>query len=282
MKIFHNIAPIRQEIKRLRSIGKTIGLVPTMGSLHQGHLHLVELATNTSDITVVSIFINPIQFNNSKDLESYPRDFNNDLQILKSKKVDLVFAPNEKEIYPKPVDIHLCFGQMDQILEGKFRPGHFNGVAIVVSKFFHIIQPDRAYFGQKDLQQVSIIKKLTHDLSFDLAIEVMPTVRQSNGLALSSRNQRLSHSGKTQAAILYKILMEANLELMAGSKWLKTREELIARYIQSPQVTLEYLELVKIDDFSIEENYLGEEAYALCIAAYVEEVRLIDNILVGK
>ncbi|MEX0883434.1 MAG: pantoate--beta-alanine ligase, partial [Cyclobacteriaceae bacterium] len=274
LKIFHNIASIRQEIKGLRSIGKTIGLVPTMGSLHQGHLDLVEWSATSSDITVVSIFINPIQFNNSKDLESYPRDIEKDLQILKNKKVDLVFAPSEKEVYPKPVDLQFCFGQMEQILEGKFRPGHFNGVAIVVSKLFHILQPDRAYFGQKDLQQVAIIKKLAQGLSFDLTIEVMPTVRQSNGLAFSTRNQRLTDPGKTQAAVLYKILVEANLELMAGGNWLKTREELITRYIQASQMTLEYLELVKVEDFTIEENYRGEEAYALCIAAYVEEVRL--------
>ncbi len=250
-----------------------------MGALHQGHIHLVKQARHESDLVVVSIFVNPIQFNNPSDLAQYPRTLSADLKLLEDAGVDLVFVPENSEMYPSEVQVAFRFGALEEVLEGAFRPGHFNGVAIVVSKLFHIIQPDLAYFGQKDLQQVSVIRRLVKDLQFDLQVRVVPTVRETDGLALSSRNLRLSPEQRLQALSLYKCLESAKSELLKGNAWFDTKKQLEGGFDHSKELRLEYLELVDLDDFRPAEKRKPELKQGICIAAYVGEVRLIDNII---
>lgn len=167
----------------------------------------------------MSIFVNPIQFNNPEDLQKYPRTLASDLEILAKEGVDMVFTPSESEMYPEAVMMEFDFGSMEQVLEGRFRPGHFNGVAIVVSKLFHILEPDISFFGQKDIQQVAVIQRMVNDLSYPIKIEVVPTMREADGLAMSSRNQRLSKDGRILAPILYKTLSKCKDELLRGEEW---------------------------------------------------------------
>jgi pantoate--beta-alanine ligase len=181
---------------------KQLGFVPTMGALHQGHLDLVAKSIESMDFTVVSIFVNPTQFNSSEDFQKYPQTLEADLALLESAGVDFVFVPTVASLYPQPSHLRFDFGSLEQVLEGEFRPGHFNGVGLVVAKLFHLIQPTRAFFGQKDLQQVAIIKRLVQDLSFGLSIEVVPTRREKDGLAMSSRNMRLNPEERQQALLL--------------------------------------------------------------------------------
>lgn len=250
-----------------------------MGALHQGHLHLVRRARKESDFVVVSIYVNPTQFTNPSDLAQYPRTLSADLTLLESEGVDLVFVPENGEMYPSAVNVEFHFPGLDQVLEGAFRPGHFNGVAIVVSKLFHIIQPDVAYFGQKDLQQVSIIRRLVRDLHFDLQVQVVPTVREVDGLALSSRNLRLTPTQRQQALSLYKCLEKAKTELSGGKPWFDTKTRLESGFGSSDGVRLEYLALVDLEEFRLSEVRKPEIMQGICIAAYVGEVRLIDNII---
>ena len=264
----------------LKAQGKSIGLVPTMGALHKGHLELIRRSKRQTDITIVSIFVNPIQFNNPDDLEKYPRTLQADLAALQGEQVDLVFAPSEVEIYPLPVLMQFKFGPMENIMEGMFRPGHFNGVAIVVSKLFHILEPDIAFFGQKDLQQVTIIKTMVSNLSFGLTVEMIPTIRETDGLALSSRNQRLSPKGRKLAPLLYKVLTKCKDELLMGADWLNIKNSNIREILSPFDIEPEYLELVEEANFSPVQRLLPGNSFAICIAAPIEEVRLIDNIII--
>jgi len=250
-----------------------------MGALHQGHIHLVRQARAESEFVVVSIFVNPTQFNNPSDLAQYPRTLSADLSLLEAEGVDVVFVPETGEMYPSEVNVTFHFPGLDEVLEGAFRPGHFNGVAIVVSKLFHIIQPDIAYFGQKDLQQVSIIRRLVRDLHFDLHIQVVPTVREKDGLALSSRNLRLTPTQRQQALSLYQCLESAKTELSGGNPWFDTKTRLEGEFGRSKDVQLEYLALVDLEDFRLSEVRKPEIKQSICIAAYVGDVRLIDNII---
>lgn len=281
LEITETIGVTRERLRALRANDLTIGLVPTMGALHQGHLELIKKSKQTVDSTWVSLFVNPIQFNNPNDLEKYPRNIENDLRMMSEIGVDYAFIPSEKEIYPHPVLLSFDFGDMEHILEGEFRPGHFNGVAIVVSKLFNIVQPDMAFFGLKDLQQVSIIKKMVQDLSFGVKLDVMPTLREKNGLALSSRNERLSVQGKDTAALIFQTLKIGKDELLKSKNWFSIRSELTGKFFNTPELQLEYLELVQTERFTIEEKISEKGTYALCIAAYVEGVRLIDNIMIN-
>ncbi|WP_073091470.1 pantoate--beta-alanine ligase [Cyclobacterium lianum] len=282
MEKVETIPAVRQQIKRLKSQGKSIGLVPTMGALHRGHVELIRAAKKVSDITVVSIFVNPIQFNNPEDLFKYPRTLARDLELLAEEGVDLVFVPDEKEIYPESVITEFDFGPMEQIMEGKFRPGHFNGVAIVVAKLFHILLPDRAFFGQKDLQQVAIIRRLTADLSMDTRIRMIPTVRDEDGLALSSRNLRLSEKGRTTAPRLYQALRRCETELLNGGDWFTVRNKVIQEELSPAGIQTEYLELVELKRFSLLHKQSNGVPFAICIAANIENIRLIDNLVIGE
>src|SRR5688500_4628457 len=191
MEIFKQIAPLQAYLKHLKLSGKSVGLVPTMGALHAGHISLINASKAENDVTVGSIFVNPIQFNNQNDLLKYPRTLNKDIELLEEAGCNVLFSPENTEMYPERSTVTLDFGPLDKIMEGEFRPGHFSGVALVVSKLFNIVKPDHAYFGQKDWQQFAIIQKLTEELNFDVSLRSIATLRESDGLALSSRNLRL-------------------------------------------------------------------------------------------
>lgn len=280
LEILETISSVKQRLRVLKTQKTSIGLVPTMGALHKGHLELIRLSKKQTDLTFVSIFVNPIQFNNPEDLQKYPRTLSTDLEILRKEGVDLVFVPSETEMYPEPVSMEYDFGSMEQVLEGRFRPGHFNGVAIVVSKLFHILQPDVSFFGQKDLQQVAIIQRMVNDLSFQIKIEVVPTIREMDGLALSSRNRRLSNEGRKIAPMLYKTLSKCKDELLRGEQWLNIKNKVIQEMLEPLGINPEYLDLVELANFTPVQNQTPEKPYALCIAAHIEQVRLIDNIII--
>lgn len=277
MQVFHTIQDLRKNLANLRLQGKSIGFVPTMGALHQGHLELVKRAMQENDCVVCSIYVNPTQFNNPEDLAKYPRILEEDKTMLQNMGCHILFAPNDAEMYPKPTQTKFQFGNLEMVMEGKFRAGHFNGVAIVVSKLFHIVMPRKAYFGQKDLQQYLIIKSLVEDLAFPIELVCCPIVRESNGLAMSSRNRRLSRHEQEIATHLFKALKIAE-ELLksASTNQIKTK---VADYLSKfPEIKLEYFEIV--DGETLECIELPTpKAIALCIAAFVGGVRLIDNIL---
>ncbi|WP_158860883.1 pantoate--beta-alanine ligase [Lunatibacter salilacus] len=281
MDIIKLIPSLKSFLKPFYLADKKIGLVPTMGALHEGHLALVRRSKAENDLTVVTIFVNPAQFNNPDDLDKYPRSLDADLALLRDEGVDLVFVPEVEEIYPQPIGISINFSLLENTLEGKFRPNHFGGVAIIVAKLFHLIAPDVAYFGQKDLQQVSIISRLVSDLHFDLEIAMIASVREKNGLALSSRNQRLNEREREQATVLYQSLQFSKTELLLGTSWLDIVERAASLIAEKPLVRLEYLELVNVHDFTLAKEINSQIPQAICIAAYVGDIRLIDNILLS-
>jgi pantoate--beta-alanine ligase len=281
LKILRTKVEVRDALRFERNHNKTIGLVPTMGALHAGHLQLVEKSKSSSDITIASIYVNPTQFNNSADLEKYPRPVENDLRLFEESGVDYVFLPSDGEIYPNTVLTKFDFGDLERILEGEFRPGHFNGVGIVVSKLFNIIRPDKAYFGQKDLQQCAVIKRLINDLSFEIEIIQVPTIREKDGLAMSSRNARLNEEERQTATILYNCLTFAKDELLKGKDWFDVREKVTQRFINEPLARLEYFELVIAETLEKTNHVEGQEGLAICTAAFIGEVRLIDNLIIN-
>ncbi len=254
-----------------------IGLVPTMGALHDGHLELVRKSRQTAGLTVVSIFVNPTQFNNPDDFAKYPATLEADLEKLAAEGVEYVFVPSVQEIYPSPAKLRFDFGDLENVLEGKSRPGHFNGVGVVVSKLFHILKPHIAFFGQKDLQQVSVVRRLVRDLSFDIRLEIVPTRREPKGLAMSSRNVRLNREERDEALILYQSLEKAKSELLAGNNWLKTKSRIESDFQKNRLANLDYFELVHPDTFESYSEFDPNEKSSVCVAAYIGEIRLIDN-----
>ena len=254
-----------------------IGLVPTMGALHEGHIDLVKKSISQTDVTLVSIFVNPTQFNNPEDFSKYPITVEADLEKLEKAGVDYVFLPSVETMYPTQPKLKFDFGDLERVLEGKFRPGHFNGVGIVVSKLFHLIRPHVAFFGQKDLQQVGIIKRMVRDLSFDLALEIVPTRRESDGLAMSSRNMRLSPEERREALILFKSLEKAKSELLAGKNWLEVQNQIEADFEKLKSAKLEYFELIHPETFEFYTQFDSKEKSSICVAAFIGEIRLIDN-----
>ncbi len=278
MQVFHTGTEWQTNwLKSLQS-GKTIGFVPTMGALHQGHLDLVKNSKKECDITVVSIFVNPTQFNNPEDFAKYPITLEQDLKKLEDEGTDFAFLPETLSIYPEKPVLTLNFGELEHVLEGEFRPGHFNGVGIVVSKLFHTIKPDKAFFGQKDLQQVAVIKRLVRDLSFNLELVVVPTRREVDGLAMSSRNLRLNPVERAQALILYWSLTKAKDELLAGKPWLDVRNQIRQDFKETSLARLEYFELVHPEHFTRFEAFEPDQKSSICVAAYLGSVRLIDNL----
>jgi len=275
-----------KEIKSLKAFLKdkwnatAIGLVPTMGALHAGHLSLIEASKGENRLTICSIFINPTQFNNPKDLEKYPRNLEGDLQLLEQAGCDVVFAPDRTEMYPNASIIKFDFGQLDKILEGEYRPGHFSGVALVVSKLFHIVQPNVAYFGQKDFQQFKVIEKLVDELKFDVQLRRMPVFREADGLAMSSRNMRLSEVERKKALVLYESLVEAKKILVKGDSLLRAKEFVKHKWELMASIKLDYFELVDSENLNLLETVA--EKSVLLIAGFVGEVRLIDNILLNE
>ncbi|GAB3265095.1 pantoate--beta-alanine ligase [Larkinella harenae] len=279
MQLHTTIASIRQTLDNQRKAGKSIGFVATMGALHAGHMALVDASKADNDLTVCSIFVNPTQFNNPDDLARYPHTLEADCQLLEAAGCDLVFAPSVDEIYPASPVLKLNFGELETVLEGAFRPGHFNGVGIVVAKLFNIIQPDRAYFGQKDLQQVAVVKRLMRDLGFQLELVRMPIVREEDGLAMSSRNRNLSPDERREAPALFQALNQAGL-ILQNEGSIETAKRAVASHLQRhPAFRLEYFEVANADTLQAVEQLQAPGATALCIAAHLGKTRLIDNLI---
>ncbi|MFZ4520714.1 MAG: pantoate--beta-alanine ligase [Bacteroidales bacterium] len=279
MKQFTSIDTIKSHIKALKEAGKVIGFVPTMGALHQGHLDLVTRSKKENDITVCSIFVNPIQFNNREDLAKYPRTPDEDAILLEKSGCDVLFSPTATEMYPEndPVSIELEFGFLDKVMEGKFRPGHFNGVAIVVKKFFDIVLPDNAYFGKKDYQQLAIIRFMVNALGMPLKIIPCETVRDADGLALSSRNARLTPAERRVAPVIYQVLR--SVVRQAGVLPVsKLRERAIKNIEEHPGFRVEYLEIGDKESLLPLENWEHMDRAVVFVAVFLGDVRLIDNI----
>jgi pantoate--beta-alanine ligase len=278
MEIFKEISPLKAFLKDVRKAGKTIGLVPTMGALHRGHLSLINASKASNDVTVSTVFVNPTQFNNPNDLLKYPRTLDKDTEMLKEVRCDALFAPETIELYPQTSTLKLDFGTLDKVMEGKFRPGHFSGVGLIVSKLFNIVQPDNAYFGQKDWQQFAVISKLVEELNFPLKLQSIPTLRESDGLALSSRNLRLTAEQRKVAPVFFKTLKMAQEELLKGSEVAFVKTKVKALVEQENGVTLEYFEIADSKNLNVLENVDKANQPILCIAGFVGEVRLIDNL----
>jgi len=277
MQVFYKISELRNFLKPHRS--NSIGLVPTMGALHEGHLSLIDFSKNENDLTICSIFVNPTQFNNPNDLQNYPRRLENDLFFLEKAGCDVVFAPSDSEIYPKKPSLKIHFGQTEESMEGAFRPGHFNGVGIVVAKLFNIVQPDRAYFGQKDLQQCAVVSRLIDDLSFPVELRRCPTVRETDGLAMSSRNLLLDKQQRQIAPKLHEALQITAQSLRAEKDLEKARQKGIDFLKKDENFKIEYLEVVDSQTLSQIANFENTDL-AVCVAASLGNVRLIDNILI--
>jgi len=281
MEFFTTKRELQQAVCRDRENGLTIGFAPTMGALHQGHLSLVARAGTECDRVVVSIFVNPNQFNDPNDLKNYPRTLEADVELLSSVRCDYLFSPNVAEIYPEPDTRKFDFGALESVMEGRFRPGHFNGVAQVVSRLFDIVCPDRAYFGWKDFQQYSIIRKMSTMLKLPIAIVPCEIVREADGLAMSSRNALLTPAHRAVAPHIYRILQEALTEaVFCAPEEVKAR--VCGKIEKIALLRLEYFEIV--DDLTLQPVASWEETGTKvgCIAVYAGAVRLIDNIVFDK
>jgi len=268
----------RNKVLSLRANGKKIGFVPTMGALHKGHLKLVEEAARQSDFVVVSIFVNPAQFDNAADFEKYPSSFESDLKLLESYGCDLIFAPAASEMYAHKTLVNISFPALQEEMEGRYRPGHFEGVALVVSKLFHLVPAHSAFFGQKDWQQVAVIRQLVKDLSFDIQVVDIPTIREADGLAMSSRNQRLTDAQKKKAAVFHECLLMAKAALLSGDSVERVKKAVENKVAGLDGVILEYFEVAHRETLKPVKRVEEGEPTSLFIAGYVGEVRLIDNI----
>lgn len=275
MKIFSSIIDTQ---KYLKSHGQTsVGFVPTMGALHDGHMALVRRSKGENALTVCSIFVNPTQFNNPDDLKKYPRTLEDDCRMLEKEGCDVVFAPSAEEMYPSLPNLKIDFGSLETIMEGKFRPGHFNGVGIVVAKLFNIIKPTKAYFGQKDIQQVAVIHRLINDLSFDVKLVVCETIRENDGLAMSSRNRRLSPSDRDLAPLIYRSLILGKERLIQGDTVLEVKSKISEFYKENPAFELEYYEIADFETLESIFQLNTKRKTAIILAAHLGGVRLIDN-----
>jgi pantoate--beta-alanine ligase len=281
MLIFTTAAELRAYAEQARGAGRRLGLVPTMGALHEGHLQLVRAAAHECDEVIASVFVNPTQFNNSDDLRLYPRLPEQDAAALAPAGCTVLFMPSVAEVYPQPTVLRFDFGPLERVMEGAHRPGHFNGVATVVSKLFHLARPHVAYFGQKDFQQVAIVRQLIADLSFDLELIVFPTVREADGLAMSSRNTRLSPEARALAPVLYTVLQQAAAQVRLSVLPAEVQGNAFDELQQSPEFTPEYFEIADALTLQPLSGYEAGRPVALCVAAYLGGVRLIDNIVVA-
>ena len=268
--------------RKLRREQKTVGFVPTMGALHEGHLELVRAARAANDIVIVSIFVNPTQFNNKGDLVKYPRDLTSDAAMLIEYDVDYIFAPEEHEIYASGFATYVNVEGLTDTLEGASRPEHFRGVATVVTILFNTVRPDRAYFGQKDAQQVAVIKRLTTDLGFETEIVVMPTVREESGLAMSSRNERLSVEEREKAVVIIEALRVAKLAFKKGERNASELTQIVKRVLANePLATPDYIAIVERDSLQSVDR-VGDEEALIAVAVDFAGVRLIDNVILNR
>ena len=277
MKIVKGIKELKGYLIDSKRDGKRVGLVPTMGALHKGHLSLVERCVRENDICVVSVFVNPTQFNDKHDLETYPRTLEADCALLESAGCDFVFAPSVEEMYPEPDTRTFDFGTVMQVMEGAKRPGHFNGVAQVVSKLFYIVEPDNAYFGEKDFQQIAVIRAMVKQLQIPVQINACPIVREADGLALSSRNTRLTPALRQKAPLIARTLQES--KVLAATKSVREVIDYVVNTLNAdPDLEVEYYEIVDGDSLVAIQDW-KDTSYAVgCVTVYCGEVRLIDNI----
>jgi pantoate--beta-alanine ligase len=278
MHIFRTQKLLIDYLSQARLEGKKIGFVPTMGALHEGHLSLYKKCKIETDLVVASIFVNPIQFNNATDLALYPREEAQDIALLESAGCNVLFAPDVAEMYPSKLGLQIEFSFLDQIMEGKHRPGHFSGVAIVVAKLFNIVQPHMAYFGQKDLQQFAVINQLVKTLSYPIQLVRCDIVREKNGLAMSSRNKRLSEAQKSIASNIYQSLLEAKNMIERG-EYEQIEKVIVQYYEPNTALRLEYFQVVDADTLEDVNYQKIPKNIAICVACYLGEVRLIDNII---
>lgn len=278
MKVLNTKNELINLLDTYKSEGKKIGFVPTMGALHEGHLSLVKESKNHSDITVVSIFVNPTQFNDPEDLKRYPRTLNEDIELLKTVNCDIVFAPSVEEIYPEPDMRKFDFGYLESVMEGAKRPGHFNGVGQVVSRLFDIVKPHKAFFGMKDFQQVAIIKTMIKQLQYDIEIIPCPIIREENGLAKSSRNTLLDENHKKSAPHIYATLKAAK-DLAHQMKVSELKKWITDEINQDPYLETEYVEIVDDTTLKIIEDWSEQGKKVACVAVYAGKIRLIDNIV---
>lgn len=278
MEIVVKAEQLKAFIKNNKEAGKTIGFVPTMGALHRGHLSLVNKAVQKADIVVVSVFVNPNQFNNPDDLKNYPRTLEDDAKLLEGTGCHVLYHPTVDEVYPQKDERIFDFGQLDKVMEGKFRPGHFNGVAQVVSRFFDLVNPDMAFFGEKDFQQLAIIKKMTQMLGYHIQIVSCPIIREEDGLAMSSRNTLLSEEFRKEAVLISKILFES--KALMKSKNIKEVISFVTENInKSALLKVEYFNIVDGDSLQELEDWSKSEYIVGCIAVFADKVRLIDNLI---
>jgi pantoate--beta-alanine ligase len=278
MHLVHHIPELRDVLQPHWAVS-TIGLVPTMGALHEGHLSLIRASQAQNDLTVCSIFVNPAQFNNANDLAHYPRTLEADLALLATVGCDLVFAPDEREMYPAPPVARLDFGALEQVLEGQHRPGHFAGVGLVVGKLFNLVRPNRAYFGQKDLQQCQVVQQLIADLAWGIELCRCPVVRETDGLAMSSRNRRLSPSERVHAPHLYAALQQVQAALGVGVPIAEAKAGALHFLNSFGVFWVEYLEVAETATLQPVQAMAAGGEYAVLVAAQLGQVRLIDNVL---
>lgn len=287
MQKFTSVSALKEAVAAAKKAGKSVGLVPTMGALHEGHLSLIHKAKEQNDIVVVSVFVNPIQFNNKEDLAKYPRTVDADLEKLASANADMAFVPTVEEMYPEPVNTTYHFGPLEEVMEGPQRPGHFSGVAVVVRRLFDIVEPQRAYFGEKDYQQLAIIRNLIEQIHYPIEIVPCPIVRADDGLALSSRNMRLSPAARAMAPAIYATLCQA-VEMAEYEEVEEVREWVVSTLTSYHEVN------PQPDDLKFEPEYFEiVDAYTLqpisdwkeapkgavgCIAVWLNGVRLIDMV----
>ena len=280
MKIVSTVEQVREEVKKWRQQGLTVGLVPTMGYLHEGHKSLIDKAVAQNDKVVVSVFVNPIQFGPTEDLATYPRDLERDAALCEDAGAALIFHPEKEDMYFDDFCTYIDMDGLTKGLCGKTRPIHFRGVCTVVGKLFNIVHPDRAYFGQKDAQQLAVVRRMVRDLNFDLEIVGCPIIREEDGLAKSSRNTYLSEEERKAAVILHKGLVKGEQMVRAGEKDVKKVLDAITEIIESePLARIDYVEAVDFDNIETIDTIEGSVLVA--VAVYIGKTRLIDNFIVG-
>lgn len=277
MKVIRTIADLRNFLQKEKQNNKSIGFVPTMGALHAGHISLVNACTKENEICVVSIFINPTQFNDPHDLETYPRTLDKDLALLEPSGCDYVFVPHVEAMYPEPDTRIFSFGHIAEVMEGVHRPGHFNGVAQIVSKLFAIVAPDNAYFGEKDFQQIAIIRAMVRQLEMNVKIHACPILRETDGLAMSSRNLRLSNGQRQKAPLIARTLIESTTFVFSKSVR-EIIDYVVTTINEDPVMQVEYYEIVDGNSLASVQRWSESDYIVGCIAVYCGKVRLIDNI----
>lgn len=277
MEIIRKVELLRRRVEEEKQCGRSVGLVPTMGALHAGHVSLIEHARKENNIVVVSVFVNPTQFNNSEDLRTYPRTEEADCEKMTNAGVDIAFIPSVEEIYPEPDTRIFDLGPVAEVMEGPMRPGHFNGVAQIVSKLFAMVQPHRAYFGEKDFQQIAVIRRMVELEGFNIEIIDCPIMREIDGLAMSSRNVRLTPSQRQIAPVIHKVLV-ASLDYAKSHTVEETKQNVTNGINAQPEMEVEYFEIVDSRTMQPINNWDDSNYPVGCVTVYCGEVRLIDNI----